>query len=221
MAFSGFTPKTLAFLKALGRNNAKDWFDAHRADYEADWLEPGKAFVDAVAEPLRRIAPGVNAIPKVNGSIFRINRDTRFSKDKTPYKDHLDFWFWEGERKTALSGFFARLTATRFGAGAGCHGFRPDHLKRFRAAVAGPAGAALAGIAERIEAAGHTVSGRHYKRPPRGFDADGPAAPFLLCNALWSYGEVPAAPDLDPVGAALERWRVFAPLHRWLMAHVA
>ena len=59
-----------------------------------------------VATPLRSIAPDIHAEPRVNGSIFRINRDIRFSKDKTPYKDHLDLWFWEGNRKGAVSGFF-------------------------------------------------------------------------------------------------------------------
>ncbi len=219
--FQGFPAETLAFLKGLGANNTRDWFEAHRADYEAHWLEPGKGFVTAAAEGLRGIAPGVNAIPKVNGSIFRINRDVRFSKDKTPYKDHLDFWFWEGERKGALSGFFARLTATSFGAGAGCHGMDPKRLAAFRAAVAGPAGAGLTEIAGEIEAAGHALRGSHYKRMPKGFDAEGPAARFLLHNALWAYAEVPAGTVGDPVEVALGHWRSFAPVHRWLMEHVA
>jgi uncharacterized protein (DUF2461 family) len=57
----------------------------------------------------------------VLGSILRIHRDTRFSRDPSPYKDHLDFWFWEGERR-AVSGFFARLTPEHLGVGASCHG---------------------------------------------------------------------------------------------------
>ena len=69
--------------------------------------------------------PGIATEARVNGSIFRINRDTRFSKDKTPYKDHLDFWFWEGQRKTALSGLFLRIAPAAVTVGAGAHGFDP------------------------------------------------------------------------------------------------
>ena len=64
-----------------------------------------------------------------------MNRDTRFSKDKTPYKDHLDFWFWEGERRRALSGFYMRITPTQLGIGVGAHGFDTEGLAAFRAAV--------------------------------------------------------------------------------------
>ena len=80
--------------------------------------------------------PGIATEARVNGSIFRINRDTRFSKDKTPYKDHLDFWFWEGQRKTALSGLFLRIAPAAVTVGAGAHGFDPTRLARYRAAVA-------------------------------------------------------------------------------------
>ncbi len=65
--------------------------------------------MEAMREPLAAIAPGANADPRVNGSIFRINRDTRFSRDKTPYKTHVDLWFWMGpERKTSPGGYFVR-----------------------------------------------------------------------------------------------------------------
>jgi uncharacterized protein (TIGR02453 family) len=92
-AFAGFPPEGLAFLEGLGRDNTKAYFDAHRATYESALLEPAKAFVVALGEELRaRVSPGIRAEPRVNGSILRINRDTRFSADKTPYKDHLDLW---------------------------------------------------------------------------------------------------------------------------------
>jgi uncharacterized protein (TIGR02453 family) len=108
--FAGFGKDTIRFLSGLSANNKAEWFNAHRADYEAHYIEPAKDFVVAVADPLAKLAPGIHAEPKVNGSIFRINRDIRFSKDKTPYKDHLDLWFWQGERKAAISGFFFPLT---------------------------------------------------------------------------------------------------------------
>jgi uncharacterized protein (TIGR02453 family) len=100
--FAGFPPATLRFLGDLAENNTKAWFDEHRADYESNWVAPAKAFVSAAGEALTDLAPRIEAQPRVNGSIFRVNRDTRFSKDKSPYKDHLDFWFWEGERRSAV-----------------------------------------------------------------------------------------------------------------------
>ncbi|MEM6991152.1 MAG: DUF2461 family protein, partial [Myxococcota bacterium] len=90
--FDGFPKQTLTFLKGLGANNDKAWFTAHRADYDNYFMEPAKHFVVALGERLAKSSPGIHAEPKVNGSIFRINRDVRFSKDKRPYKDHLDLW---------------------------------------------------------------------------------------------------------------------------------
>jgi uncharacterized protein (TIGR02453 family) len=99
-----FPPDTLGFLRDVRRHNERTWFEANRSRYEAGYIEPAKAFVAAVAPALEAIVPGIKAEPRVLGSIFRINRDTRFSKDKRPYKDHLDFWFWEGDRKATSSG---------------------------------------------------------------------------------------------------------------------
>ena len=122
-----FPLQTQDFLRDLSAHNDREWFDAHRADYQAAYVEPAKAFVAAVAPELERIAPRVCAEPRVLGSIFRINRDTRFSRDKRPYKEHLDLWFWEGERRTARSGFYLRVTPELVGIGAGA-----NHLSRRR-----------------------------------------------------------------------------------------
>ena len=101
---------TVEFLAELRAHNSREWFDAHRARYERDLLAPAKQLVTELAPLLERLAPGIRAEPRVLGSIFRINRDTRFSSDKRPYKDHLDFWFWHGDRARAVSGLFLRIT---------------------------------------------------------------------------------------------------------------
>ncbi len=82
--FSGFDPGLLAFLRDLGKNNDKKWFDAHRSEYESLYLEPAKRFVEAIGPGLAKISRELRAEPRVNGAIMRINRDTRFSNDKTP-----------------------------------------------------------------------------------------------------------------------------------------
>ena len=223
-AFGGFPPETIRFLRELEVNNRKDWFDDHRADYEAFWVTPAKAFVVAAGPQLAELAPGIRAEPRVLGSIFRINRDTRFSRDQRPYKDHIDFWFWEGDRRRAVSGFFARLTPEVLGVGAGCHGFDPERLTRFRQAVADPStGAELAGIARRLETAGYELGGAALRRPPAGFADDGPAGRFLLHKALFVHRDEPADERVHTdavLTTCMRHWSALALLHRWLTDNV-
>jgi uncharacterized protein (TIGR02453 family) len=223
-AFDGFPPETIRFLGELRANNRKDWFDAHRSDYEACWVAPAKAFVVAAGQQLTELAPGIRAEPRVLGSILRINRDTRFSRDPSPYKDHLDFWFWEGERRRAVSGFFARLTPEFLGVGAGCHGFDAERLPVFRQAVADPgSGAELAGIAQRLEAAGYQLAGATLKRPPAGWADGGPAERFLLHKALFVHHDEPADERVQTaavLSTCMRHWSALAPLHRWLTDNI-
>lgn len=220
--FEGFPTKTTTFLRDLAKNNEKPWFDAHRAEYEAHWLEPAKAFVEAAGAALSKIAPAIEAEPRVNGSIFRINRDVRFSADKRPYKDHLDFWFWEGERKSAVSGFFLRITPRQVGVGVGAHGFDKDRLAAFRNAVADPAQRRkLETAVKKVEKAGYEVEGEHYKKVPAGFEVEGAMGERLIRhNALWVGEDVRQPPELRTpgfVGWAMSHWKKQAPLHRWLV----
>jgi uncharacterized protein (TIGR02453 family) len=96
--FEGFPRETLRFFEGLRANNTKEWFEAHRKDYEDHVKGPSGAFVIAMGAKLKEISPAIKAIPKVNQSLFRVNRDTRFSADKSPYKTNLGIWFWEGEK---------------------------------------------------------------------------------------------------------------------------
>src|SRR5262249_21133670 len=93
-AFTGFSPRIVDFLQGLADHNSREWFAAHRADYEATYLQAAREFVLAVGERSSELGAGLHAEPKVFGSILTINRDVRFSKDKSPYKTHLDLWFW-------------------------------------------------------------------------------------------------------------------------------
>jgi uncharacterized protein (TIGR02453 family) len=220
--FPGFPRETVQFLAELSVNNDKAWFDANRADYEAHWVAPAKAFVAAAGEALQDIAPAIEAQPRVNGSIFRVNRDIRFSKDKRPYKDHLDFWFWEGERKAAVSGFYMRITPTQLGIGVGAHGFDTDRLAAFRDAVVGRAsGEALVEAVAAVEEAGWKVRGQKYKQLPRGYEAgDNTQERFLRYGALWcgEDADIPASLfNRRAVGYVMNRWVKLQPLHRWLV----
>jgi len=91
---SHFSPALFRFLKALRRHNHREWFLAHKEQYEQDVREPSLRFITAFALPLHGIAPRFAAIPKpTGGSLFRIHRDTRFAADKRPYKTHVGIYF--------------------------------------------------------------------------------------------------------------------------------
>jgi uncharacterized protein (TIGR02453 family) len=219
-----FPVDTIAFLTDLRSHNDKAWFDSNRGRYEAAYVEPAKAFVEAVAPGLRRLVPAIRAEPKVMGSIFRINRDTRFSNDKRPYKDHLDLWFWEGDRRSAVSGLYLRISPDGVLVGAGAHGFGKDQLACYRdAVVADRAGRELIDVVDRLDQAGHQVGGETYTRTPRGYSADGVAARLLRHSALYADVELPAALATDPdlVPTLMRYWDVFAPVHRWLTSKLA
>src|SRR5258708_23189990 len=86
-----FTAASLRFLRGLARNNKKPWFEAHRDDYETHIRVPMRALIEEMDVRFARFAPELTGDPK--RSMFRINRDIRFSKDKSPYKTHAACWF--------------------------------------------------------------------------------------------------------------------------------
>ncbi len=186
MSFPGFPKETVRYLAGIRDHNKKEWFDAHRDDYEGAFLAPAVAFAEALAPRLRKIEPEVQVEPRVNGSLMRINRDIRFSKDKSPYKDHLDLWFWTGDRKGwDSSGFFFRLTPKTLLLGAGMHRFEPPALARYRAAVLDDRkGAALAAIVAKLRKAGYDVGTESYKKVPAGVAPDHPRAALLRHGGL-------------------------------------
>src|SRR3954470_23038439 len=162
-AFAGFPREGLEFLEGLAGDNSREYFDVHRDTYEAELLRPAKEFVVALGEELRaRVSPGIRAEPRINGSILRINRDTRFSADKRPYKEHVDFWFWEGDAPSReRPGLFVRLRPATVTLGAGMHRFEPPVLAAYRAAVTaeGTGRALEEALADATALRGVTVGG--------------------------------------------------------------
>ncbi len=220
--FGGVGPQTITFLRDLHNNNSKAWFDAHRKDYDAHWMGTARRLVTGLGDALQGMDPTIHALPKVNGSIFRINRDTRFSKDKTPYKDHMDLWFWGGaERKNSTSGFFFRLRHDSVLLGAGNHMFAKDKLSRFREAVDDEKrGASLTRTVVALRSAGYDVGGEHYKRVPKPYDGDHPRADLLRHNALHAGTEEPLPEELGSpefIDWCMERMAPLHGLHSWLM----
>jgi uncharacterized protein (TIGR02453 family) len=223
MAFTGFSPATFTFLKNLGRNNNKEWFQAHRSAYEDDFLEPALAFIEAIGPLIAKFSPDVHAEPRIGGSMMRINRDIRFSKDKRPYKDHLDMAFRSGGSKGA-PGYWFRLTPARLVLGAGMHMLEKPELERFRKAVdATSSGEALDKAVAKVERAGYHLGGEHYKRVPSGFPPDHPREALLRHNGLYAGTEmkVPAEARSAKFPAfCAGHYKKIVPLMDWLSAHV-
>ncbi len=106
-----FSPRAFAFLAELAANNDREWFRANKSRYLADARDPALRFIGDFAGPLRRISPHFRADPRAQGgSLFRIYRDTRFSRDKSPYKTHIGIHFRHEAAKDAHApGFYLHI----------------------------------------------------------------------------------------------------------------
>jgi uncharacterized protein (TIGR02453 family) len=221
-AFSGFTKDTVRFFSGLRRNNDRAWFAEHRETYDTQVMEPAKAFVVAMGERLRTVVPRVIAVPAVNKSIFRLNRDTRFSLDPSPYKTNLGLYFWEGPKSRMESaGFYFHLEPPDLFLGGGMYMFPDSLVPRFRRAAVDPKlgqelRKILAGLAERKD---FVLGGKHYKRVPAGYDAGHPNAELLKHNGLYVGYESKIPEEFYSarlVDYCFERYEPIVPLHRWL-----
>jgi uncharacterized protein (TIGR02453 family) len=224
--FAGFSPAAPRFLADLADHNERAWFHANRAVYERELLEPARDLVEALGEELDRRGIEVNADPRVGGSILRIARDTRFSKDKRPYRDHLDLWFWQGIGPSRqCPGYWFSLTPERLYLGAGMHHFDRTLLERYRdAVVEEDAGAGLAAAVAAVRAAGYELGGRSYKRVPRGYDAAHGRAELLLHGGLyaWTAVELPREARTPGLPAfCADRYERMRPVPDWLVGTLA
>lgn len=220
--FEGFNKKTLTFFQQLAKNNNKEWFDAHKADFEANVMTPARAFVSAMGAKLKAIAPKINADPRVNKSLFRLNRDTRFSKDKTPYKTHLGIWLWEGESKRMdSSGFYFHLEPPNIMLGVGMHCLPKEMIPAFRNAIVDPKkGPALAkALATVSKNPLYQMQTPRYKKVPRGYDPEHKLADLLKYDGMTLSFSAKVPEEF--FGPGLVDWcyphyKEMAPLHRWM-----
>jgi uncharacterized protein (TIGR02453 family) len=223
--FSGFPGGGLQFLEDLAQNNNREWFQAHKEVYTEHLLGPAQDFVMALGERLKTISRGLTFDIKTGGrgSILRIYRDLRFSKDKRPYNTNLRVFFWEGSRKKMENpGFFVRIGPHRGEVFGGMHQFPKPFLAAYRDAVVGEQmGMGLDAALASVRGAGkYEIGGEHYKRTPRGYDSDHPRAELLRYNGIYAQApefdrEVLLKPEL--VDVCFEHCRSMSPLHRWLV----
>lgn len=174
MADHRLRPSLLAFLKDLAANNDRQWFQRNRERYERELREPALNFIMDFGAPLHRISPHFRADPKANGgSLFRIYRDVRFSRNKQPYKTHTGLYFrHEAGRGVHTPGFYLHLEPRACFVGVGL--WHPDTatLKQIRnRVVADPEGWKKCVGGPEFQRR-FKISGESLKRPPRGYDPD-------------------------------------------------
>jgi uncharacterized protein (TIGR02453 family) len=222
--FTGFPNETLQFYADLKENNFREWFNERKDYYQEYVLKPAQAFVVAFGEKLKTISDGFTYDTRTNGrgTIMRIYRDIRFSKDKTPYNTRLRFRFGEGTREKGLHpGFFIGMDETGGHLLGGIHQFAKPTLDGYRKAVDDEiSGSMLVKIVENIRnQRGYKIGGKQYKRVPRGYDADHPRADLLKHASLYvSSPEFPVSVLKKPelVDVCYEHALKMAPVHNWL-----
>ena len=219
--FTGFPRGAQEFLAELAENNDRAWFAENRERYERDLLGPEKDFVDAVGAAFVQLDQRVQAVPAVNRSIFRINRDIRFTPDKSPYKTHSDLWFWVGDDRKFAAGYFVRILPDEVWIGGGQYQMNPELLRRYRAAVAdGVRGRWLESVLDDLTAAGYEMGEPSLKRVPTGFSAQQGRADLLRFTEVHAITRVSPPPDEMQSSAfvdwCMERFLAVKPLVDWL-----
>jgi len=219
--FNGFSKKSLKFLKEIESNNTKEWFELHKPDYQELILEPSRAFVNEMGEHLQALVPTINAIAKINASLFRIYRDTRFSKNKTPIKTRIGIIFWQGHAKRmASSSFYLQFDPKALMFAAGIRAFKPEVLAAYRLYLKKESNRqSLHNILENIKANGYALPAQRYKRYPKGFDVATSHAYLALFDCMYAFKIIPPnktffTPDL--VHTAYDVYEDLFPLQQWV-----
>ncbi len=174
--FEGFPATTLPFLTDLQANNNKSWFNDNKSRYEAEVRGPALAFIEAMAPGLDSLSPHFRAsAKKVGGSLMRVYRDVRFSKDKTPYKTNIGIQFRHAMGKDVHApGFYLHISPEECFVGAGLWHPESQALNRIRAFMDDNPAAWNSATNSPAFKDHFTLVGDRLKRPPRGFAADHP-----------------------------------------------
>ncbi len=224
-SFDGFGPDAMSFLAGLAADNSKAYFDAHRTVYDTQVAAPLKSLVVALGDRIAaELDPDISYEPRIGKSLFRINRDLRFSADKTPYHTYLDAVFWHGESSRTHPAYMLRFTSDDVYTGVGSFGLKGERLDRYREAIAGDPGADIVVAIHEIRAEWPDVvlSETTRKRVPPGFDADHPRAELLRRDSFHLSVTRPTPPEITDaalIDGLVERFAVVAPVHRWLVAN--
>jgi uncharacterized protein (TIGR02453 family) len=211
MVFTGFGKGATRFFDDLAADNTRQWWLANKARYEAEVREPLELLLADLADEFGE------------AKVFRPNRDTRFSADKSPYKTAAAAMI--GTPDGHASSLYIQVSADGLMLGGGCYHPARDQLARLREAIADDGtGAELEKVAAAVEAAGGVIDAAdRLKTAPRGYSADHPRIEYLRMKGIIGVVTHPPAAWLhtpkvkDKVATA---WHAFTPLNTWLQTHM-
>ena len=194
------TPELFKFLRDLSKNNNREWFQQHKPRYEEHVKQALISFIVDFSPRLEKISPHFNADPRpVGGSLFRIYRDTRFGKDKTPYKTNAGVHFrHEAGKDVHAPGFYLHLQPGSVWAGVGI--WRPDGtaVTAIRDAISEKPDLWKKAISGKAFRADFDLGGDSLKRPPRGYDPEHPLIEDLKRKDFIASTELTQADACDP-----------------------
>ena len=172
--YVGFDRASIDFLEQLAANNDREWFGQNKTRYEEQVLDVALRFIQSMQDPLAQIAPQFTAIPqRVGGSLMRVYRDTRFSKNKLPYKTNIGIQFRHQQAKDVHSpGYYVHIDPERVFVGVGM--WRPDanSLRAIRERIVSKPAEWTAALADPKFRRHFELGGESLSRPPRGFDKE-------------------------------------------------
>lgn len=188
-----FDEKTFRFLKDLAKNNERDWFNDHKQDYEDHVRTPALAFIEDMDQWIKMISPHFQGVAKkVGGSLMRVYRDVRFSKNKSPYKTNIGIQFrHEVGKDVHAPGFYLHIEPGNVFLGAGI--WRPDpvSLKNIREHIQTKPGPYQDTIEHQPFAEKYSLSGESLTRPPKGFDKEHPLIEEIKRKDFIAIANVP------------------------------
>ncbi|MDD9908981.1 MAG: DUF2461 domain-containing protein [Ahrensia sp.] len=209
-----FSEDTVAFLRDLSSNNSRDWFHANKKRYETSVKAPAADVSAALADEVAHLTDTPH-----KAKIFRINRDVRFSKDKTPYNTHIHIALSPEEGGGVAPMWFFGLDTQKLVLGAGVFEFPKDRLDSWRERVADDDGADLLTILNGLRANGARVAEPSLKRVPKPWSSDHPHEDLLRRKGLSVWIDLPdtsMALGADAPARCAKTFETLLPVVRWL-----
>jgi len=200
-----FSSSTFAFLEELAANNNRDWFSDHKQRYDNEVRSPALAFIEAVGEKLPGFAPHFLADSrKTGGSLMRVYRDTRFSRDKTPYKTNIGIQFrHEAGKDVHAPGYYMHISAVECFVGVGIWRPPSDTLAAIRKAIVEKPQVWSDTCGDEQFSRWFSLSGSSLKTAPRGFDKTHPLLDDLKRKDFIGIANLPPAlveqPDFSDI----------------------
>jgi uncharacterized protein (TIGR02453 family) len=219
--FDGFPADTRVFLRSLARNNNREWFEKNKRRYEESVKEPMLALLGSLALRVKKIDPDLAIEPR--SSMYRIYRDIRFSKDKTPYKTHVAAAFtFSGLDRKYDAGYYFHVSPAEVGVGGGMYMPSGPALKNLRAAIDRDS-SALRSILKhpKFKKLFGELYGESLTRVPQGYEKEHPDADLLKRKQFFCWADLDAGivegPEFEDV--LMKHFEAMTPLVKYLAQH--